>query len=314
MKIEIYKTDQMSNDIKEQICALYEEVFGRKKLLDDFVDEFENNEFGYSYYSLVVDNNEIVGSYAVIPLKFKYFDKDLVFGQAVNTMIKEEYRGNPFTLKKMANAVYSKMKEDGISFVYGFPNDNIYLVRKKILKWHDINNLDIYLLPIYIGKIKSILKPFNILTMGLTKVLNTFVDDEVDENEEFSIYKRYSSEFEHYRFTNAYKKIILKESGHSFYKIQDFKNITTAFIVDVYPLTKKNLELTVKKICKIEEVDLIAYFGHLSFVPVNMFKVPEKIKPKNTFMAGIILDNDLVDESIFNVKNWRTNLSNFDWI
>ena len=315
MQVKVIKTNILTIEEKKEICLLYKEVFKREKSIEQFIHEFERNEFGFSYFALLFDNDSIVGSYAVIPLKFKYFDKDLLFGQAVNTMIKEEYRGNPFMLKKMANAVYSKMKEDGISFVYGFPNDNIYLVRKKILKWCDIDNLDIYVLPIRIGNIKSILRPFNIFTIGLSKILNLFANKTVDKEENFFIYKEYSSKFEKYRFTNLYKKIILSENIHSFYKVQDFKNIKTAFIVDVNPLTKNNLELTVKRICYIEKnIDLIVYFGHLPFTPINMFKLPETIKPKNTFMAGKILDNNLVDESIFNVKNWRTNLSNFDWI
>lgn len=92
MNIYSLKTTELTYSEKNQICALYKDVFGREKPINEFIHEFENNEFGYSYYSLLVDNNEIVGSYAVIPLKFKYFDKELVFGQAVNTMIKEEYR------------------------------------------------------------------------------------------------------------------------------------------------------------------------------------------------------------------------------
>lgn len=315
MTIKVLKTDQMTTNEKEAVCILFKNVFNIEKTYDQFIHQFENNEFGYSYFGLIFYDEMIVGSYAVIPLKYNYFGRDVVFGQSVDTMINENYRGNPFLLKKLAEKVYERLQEDNINFVFGFPNDNIYLVRKKILRWKDIDNLDIYLLPIRIGTIKSILRPFNFLGYLMVKTLNYFVKNEMDKSERFDIYKQNSSQFKDYRFTDEYIKINLSENRYCFYKIQEFNNIKTAFIVDVFPLTKRNLELAVKNIYKSgKQIDLIAYFGFLPFNPINLFKVPEKYKPKDTFMSGRILNSTKISKDIFDVKNWRVNLSNFDWI
>ena len=112
MNILVKKTIDMSEKEKNDICLLYGEVFGKIKSLEKFIHEFEDNEFGYSYYSLMYDDDILVGSYAVIPFKFIYLESELIFGQAVNTMIKEKYRGNPFSLKKMAKVVDSQNKKD----------------------------------------------------------------------------------------------------------------------------------------------------------------------------------------------------------
>jgi hypothetical protein len=315
MKIEVKKTTELSEDDKSDICSLFKAVFNIVKTHEDFLHQFERNEFGFSYFGLIYENDRLIGSYAVIPFEYIYNDERVIFAQSVDTMIDKKYRGNPFLLKRLSSKVYKRLKKDSIPFVFGFPNDNIYLVRKKILKWKDIYNLDIYLLPIKFDNIKGTLRPMNFILKAITRTVNTFLNDEVDLVENFKIYKSNSLLFNEYRFTNEYEKYHLSKDVFFYYKIQEFNNINTAFIVDVFPLTRHNLDLTVKKIIKLKKnIDLIAYFGFLPFNPVNLLRVPERHKPKNTFMSGLILDSDKVKEDIFNVKKWRVNLSNFDWI
>jgi len=115
---------------------------------ESFEQKFEKNQNSFSYHGLMTDEGRIVGCYSAIPNEYNFFAKKIVFALSVDTMIAEAYRGNPFNLKKMANLVYDSLKEYGIPFVFGFPNDNVYLVRKKILKWQNIGRLDFYILPI----------------------------------------------------------------------------------------------------------------------------------------------------------------------
>lgn len=315
MKIIVKKTTELCSKDKDDICELFERVFHVVKTNKEFVHQFEKNEFGYSYFGLIYDDDKLIGSYAVIPLKFNYHKEELIFAQSIDTMIAKEYRGNPFLLKKLAEKVYKELKEDSIPFIFGFPNDNIYLVRKKILKWKDISNLDIHVLPIKIGAIKKKLSPFTYVFSFLPKILNIFINKQKQAEVVFPIHKSQTPIFEEYRFSDEYIKIILSKDTYSYYKIKEFKDIKTAFIVEVYPLTKNNIELTVKKICQSEEnIDLIAYFGFLPFSLINLFKIPIKYKPKNTFMSGRILDNEKIGLDVFDIKNWRVNLSNFDWI
>ena len=61
-------------------------------------------------------------------------------------------------------------------------------------------------------------------------------------------------------------------------------------------------------------VDLIVYFGFLKFSPINLYRLPERIKPKNTYVAGKILLPNVIDDRIFSIENWNFNLSDLDWI
>ena len=43
-----------------------------------------------------------------------------------------------------------------------------------------------------------------------------------------------------------------------------------------------------------------------------MIKVPRKLEPKRFYFLGKVLDESFENESIYNIKNWDVNLSNYD--
>ena len=45
---------------------------------------------------------------------------------------------------------------------------------------------------------------------------------------------------------------------------------------------------------------------------MNIFKVPLKYEPKNIYVAGLILNDKIIDERIWLLENWNLNLSNMD--
>ena len=124
-----------------------------------------------------------MGSYAVKPFYYNYFGKKLIFGQSVDTMIRKDYRGNAFNLKKLSDEVYSALANDNISFVFGFPNKEIYLIRKKLLKWKDIGTLDIYLAPLSNQKViySLLLKISNYMILFYNMIINKFSHKEISE-------------------------------------------------------------------------------------------------------------------------------------
>ncbi len=317
MNIVVKKTNEMSSFEKKEVCNLFFEVFGIAKEYDEFVFQFEKNEFGYSYFGLLYDDNDIVGSYAVIPLHYKHYKRNVVFGQSVDTMIKKEYRGNPFLLKKLANLTYDKLKEDSISFVFGFPNKDIYLVRKRILGWKDIDSLSVYLTPINIGRFYSSLSLLNPFGKSLLKVLN-FIAVKFNQKEVVDIQnvKKIKSErYLQYRYFGNYMCIKLDKKSFVTYTIKDIKGIRSAIIVDIHPVESSSLALSIRALTDIlNDVDAIMYIGSLNKTPVNIIKVPSFIDIKKINFCGKILNKDIIDNRIFDVNNWKINVENFDWI
>lgn len=314
LRLDYKKSNELFINEKIQICALFKEVFEKPMTYESFEQKFEKNQSGFSYHGLMIEEDKIVGCYSVIPYKYRFFNQEYIFGLSVDTMIAEEYRGNPFNLKKMANLVYDGLKADGIPFVFGFPNDNVYLVRKKILKWQDIGKLDFYILPINIGAIKSKLAFLNIFSRIFAGAVNVFVGSKSLDIKAFGIEKINDQSFLTARYDASYSVETLGDDSYFAYKIYDEEGIRTAYLIDVYPLCKSSLENAVKELYKKEKnnIDLIIYVGHLNFKVKNMFKVPEKYQPKNVHMSGKILDDTIIDERIFDINNWNVNLSNYD--
>jgi hypothetical protein len=312
MNLITKKTNELSKNEITQISDLFEAIFNKQMSNKDFINKFLQNIKSYSYHSLLInENEEIVGCYSAIPYEYNYFGKKVLFGLSVDTMIKEEYRGSPFTLKKLANNVYEEMKKDGISFVFGFPNNNVYLVRKKILKWKDIGELKYYILPIKIGAIKSKLKALNLLSKIYANSINNLVNS--DFSTEKATYEIEKSNLNLFRYDDTYSLIEFSDSYMS-YKIYNEDGVKTAYLIDVYPLSKNNIEIAVKRIYEKEVgyIDMILYVGNLDFKPKNLIEVPKRYEPKTVHMSGIILDEAKVDERVFNINNWNVNLSNYD--
>lgn len=314
--IKVKTTDILDKKERNDLLYLFNEVFEKTFTLYEFLEKFINNTKGYSYHSLLYVDGVLVGCYSVIPYRYLYRDRELIFGLSVDTMIKREYRGNPFTLKKLANKVYDFLKSENIPFVFGFPNDNVYLVRQKILKWKDIGQLNYYVLPINLVKIKKKLAlidplykifilPFFTVTVSNQKItINS-------EKKDISLIKDES--FVTSRFNDTYI-VQSNENRYFCYKIYKENTVNTAYLVDIYPLNKENIENSIKNIYQKHknELDIIIYVGNLDFNPKNLIKVPKKYEPKTVYMSGKILDKNKIDDSIFNINNWHVNLSNFD--
>jgi hypothetical protein len=314
--IEFYKTKNLSEDQQQQIRNLFMDVFNKSMSFDDFQDKFYNNIKGYSYHSVLINEQDmIVGCYSCIPYEYNYFGNKLLFGLSVDTMIQEKYRGNPFTLKKLANKVYSEMVVDGVSFVFGFPNESVYFVRKKILKWEDIGSLKYYFMPLNMRPISTSLKSLNIFIKLYSKLINRLVKNEWCDNElmKKNITKVNDDKFIRFRYNKTYT-VIKYKNGYFAYKVYNEGDVKTAFLLDVYPMVKCNLEYAVKVIYNEERnnVDMILYIGHLDFGVMNLIEVPKKYEPKSVRVSGKILDVKNVDSRIFDIIKWDVNLSNYD--
>ena len=101
-----------------------------------------------------------------------------------------------------------------------------------------------------------------------------------------------------------------------YYKIREQEGVRTAFIIDVDKKSAKNFNKSLKYLIRKERnnFDLILYPGILPFSASGLICIPRKLEPKNFYMVGKILDNQLKKEDVFSIANWDTNLSNYDLI
>ena len=204
----------------------------------------------------------------------------------------------------------------------GFPNANAYPIQRKGLKRKDIGNLSTYILPVRIGSIKKQFRQLNFLSVFFAELwlylsvlsFSTKISRPLVHKERMSFNKfRY---LEKEGKTPKYS-FIENKGIHGVYRVMDYEGIKTAFLLDVYPLSKKNFDWTVRTIykhCSTQSLDMIMYVGHLPFTPMTLIKVPEKLEPKKFHFVGTIFDHDLIDERIFDIENWEVSLADYDLV
>jgi len=261
------------------------------------------------------EQHDIVGINSLIPYEYIVKDKNHIFALSVDTMTKKKYRSLS-SFVKMSKTVYKEAKTDGISVVFGFPNDTSYKIFKRMLKWQDIGMLSFYILPITISNIKPVPYVFNTLSWLYSRVVCGNLLSSISEErvEQKKIIKCNNTQFKKQRYNQEYL-FITHGNYESRYIISEFESTKVAYLVDCQPLSKKNIESSVSYIYHNHknEIDIIIYVGNTGYNLVNMIKVPAKYQPKNIYMSALKLD-DSIDNDIFDIENWEINLSNFDVI
>jgi hypothetical protein len=317
MKVIYKKTIDLNEYEIENICSLFSKIFvGNHKSVSDFRSEFLNNEFGYSYHGMLInESDQIVGSQSYIPYYYLVDGKKTRVALSVDTMVLSGYRDmrNIFTL--WLNG-HKELIKDNFIFIFGFPNENAYLLRKTGLKDIDIGNLPTFILPKNISSLMPKLKFLDffvrffsfflilISNFSFSRKKNKYRVERNRENFDNLRYKWFGSTYKVHETANY--KII--------YKIKMHNGIRTIFVMDVFPLNKKYFDQGIRSIFKIEnnQFDLILYVGHLHFKPFSMIKIPTIFEQKKFHFTITLLDKNFNISPLGSLKYWDINLSSFD--
>lgn len=134
--------------------------------------QFFNNGLK-NYVSIEFDHNlkRTAAIYATSSVNFKINDKIAIGSQSLDTITDVNYRGKGLFIK-LANDVYQKAKNNGVSFVYGFPNGNSIHGFEKKLEWTVLDPVPFLIKPLrskYFTKRVKFLKYLPNLTLTFNK-------------------------------------------------------------------------------------------------------------------------------------------------
>ncbi|MCH5243113.1 MAG: GNAT family N-acetyltransferase [Muribaculaceae bacterium] len=316
MEFQVKKTTELSKEEINQINSLFKEVFDKERSEEEFLNQSVQNPLGYSYHSLMIEDNKIVGLNSYVPSFYLVTGQKLLFANSTDSMVSKHYR-DFFNFKKMVDLAYKEMAKDDVKFVYGYPNDNSFPVLTKSKLMKDIGKMYTYCLPIHIGGVKPVMAFLNPLSeigcrifvflcsvFASSKVDNYFIEKQADSYN-ITRYQRGDGEYQ----------IINIDDFTLFYKIKNHEGVRTAFIIDISKKSPESFNKSVKYLIKKhkKEFDLILYPGYLKFNNTGLIKLPKKFEPKNFNFTGKALDKNLPNE-IWDINNWDTNLSNYDLI
>lgn len=318
MEYQCKKTPELSEQEFAQITDMFNRIMDRNADVEFMRKQYSDNPFGYSYHVLLYDEGNVIGLSSYVPANFWYQDKPVVFVCGGDTMIEKKYR-DFFVFFDLIKHAHKYLKENGVAMNYGYPNDNSFpvLVKGKLTKV--IGKMHTYCLPYRIGGLKKSLFWLNWASMIFchcwVAFSSLFASKKVAD---FAIHKDEASynPSRYKRFDGDYGLGKLK-NGEFHYKVKEHEGVRTAFIIDVSPKSSRNYVDAVSYLLKhhSKEFDLVLYPGELPFGVTGMIKLPRKVEPKNFNVTGNILDKTVLDEKvIYDIKNWDTNLSNYDLI
>ena len=315
MRIVCKRTDELSSSEWRQIVALFESVFERENSIERLKEAYTQNVLGYSFHAIIEDDDQIVGLNSYVPAYYLFKGEKMLFANSVTSMVAKKYR-DFFSFFDMVKAAYSYMAKNGVSFVFGFPNDNSYPVLLKSKLMREIGKMSIHCLPYRIGGIKSALSFLNLFSVCISRLWVGFLglfanpdiyDYQIHKEEESYNRMRYS------RQDGDYRKI--NERGCEFvYKIMRYDHIWTAFLIDVSPKSSRNFNKALQYLIEHQgkEFDLILYIGSIPSLYTGLIRIPERFEPKRFNFMGRILDSKSIDNAIWDLHLWDTNLSNYD--
>lgn len=135
MYIRTIKKKQELLSYRKDIETLSRECFGDRVSSDLWCWAYIDNPNGEPLVSLCYEADRLVGHYAVIPMPVSICDSQLNSYLSMTTMVANDYRKyGLFT--KLAEANYKEAFEEGIDFIFGFPNAMSTPGFRKRLKWN----------------------------------------------------------------------------------------------------------------------------------------------------------------------------------
>lgn len=315
MDVICKNTNEITDKEIKAIYRLFDEVFGRKRDVTTFREEYGNTVLGYSYHSMLLKDGEIVGFHSCLPFYYTDNGKRFMVGLGIDSMVKKEYR-DYFGFRDMIVACEKRMHEEGCVLRIGFPNDNSYPILKKGFKYKDIGKLTTYYLPLRVGGVKPALRFLNPLSRLGAWCMIQLSRLSLDANVYSYRYGKERESFDkiRYKWFNGDYKTVEIDGVIARYKVQEQEGARTAFLLDVAPMSKKMFDKVVRCIYKRErrKIDLIMYVGHLKFHPMSLINMPHKFEPKHFNFTCKQLEKSFFDDSIYDIDNWDVNLSNYD--
>lgn len=310
-------TSELSRKELEEIEDLFARVFEKSRPVETHLAQFVNNPLGYSYHSLIVDDGHIVGINSYVPVYYILNGRKLLFANSIDSMVDKPYR-DFFAYKDMVDLAYREMRKEGVSFVYGYPNDNAYPVVIKSRLMKDIGKMRTYCLPLHVGGVKkrlAFLNPLSSLFCWAWVAVSGLLASR--RAADFPVHKDEGT-YNATRYRRGDGKYSTADLGDAtlYYKIKNHEGVRTAFIIDITRKSPAGFVKAVKHIIRHHsgEFDLILYPGWLPFGITGMIRLPRRFEPKNFNFTGKVLGKEAIPKEIWDIRNWDTNLSNYDLI
>jgi GNAT superfamily N-acetyltransferase len=147
---EEYIFERISAGRLKDIQYLYKACFNESVTIDFLRKKYQTQKFGANDTGYIAYDK--AGSpaayYGVFPCRVLAEGSSVLAAQSGDTMTHPGHRGKGLFIK-LANKTYGLCRQEGIKFVFGFPNENSYHGFVKKLNWKHEENLNIFRIKVY---------------------------------------------------------------------------------------------------------------------------------------------------------------------
>jgi hypothetical protein len=109
--------------------------------------QYIDNPSGFPLYSLASNDNQIIGQYLVIPIRYRFNDKFYSGTLSLNTLTHPDFQGKGL-FTRMANSTYELCSSSSIDFTIGFPNPLSFGGFVKKLGFSELGKCNLLIKPI----------------------------------------------------------------------------------------------------------------------------------------------------------------------
>jgi len=148
----IWTTRSFEQGDEERIFELWQSVnpkgeFNREKWMAWWVWKYWKNPAGKPIIWLALDQDRLIGHYAIIPIRMRIGNEIIVGSQSVDTMTHPDYRHQGI-FETLASKTYEQAVKEEVHIIYGFPNRFSYPGFVNKLGWFDISVLHTMIMPL----------------------------------------------------------------------------------------------------------------------------------------------------------------------
>lgn len=321
--IIILKTDEISDELWEQIRNGYRVCFDIDHTAEEFKKSFSRSITGYTLHAIkLTEDGKLMGHNYFQPRPYILNGEKVICAVSGGTFVLPEYRKDIFIFKELFGSLCDYAKELGWIAQISVPNENSFRYAVKINKERYIGDLNYYILPVRVGKIvKSNYKVLNILSRWyshLATKMNLLLSYLVNFKEKkVPLHIDASESFLSLRLSHPDYTHLKKGNIKATYRMYDEDGIKTAYIIYFGQNGKRSfkaLSYTVNEILKKEDVDAILYIGTMNMKQPLLTRVPEKFVPHRLTATVKVFDkeNKTLAESLSSLSNMDYGLLNFD--
>src|SRR5882757_11194374 len=144
-----YRIGRLNKTNLGDVEELYKAVYGSARPAYFFQKKYDTAYTGTEYLGYIAYNRQemAIAYYGVMPCFVQYDNKIILSAQSGDTMTHPQYR-NKGLFVELCNRTVELCKEEGVRFLFGFPNQNSYPGFVNKLGWLTMEEMECFCLPV----------------------------------------------------------------------------------------------------------------------------------------------------------------------